>query len=526
LSEILDVQLAKLIASPAISTNAISGFQANTNPTTKGIDVTFTLANVLGISGINLYRNYVLDPGTAICVQSWSPAASRYVYTDLATDLQKQASAYYWLRLLPTGTSGTSVLVGPQNILLSPQLAAPVPDASISASHSGAVNGSVTVTVNVTGSAATQKIYVSGYKGNASYVAVVQSANSPLQFKLDATGETITLKAIGVSSGGTEAPSGPTTTLLLNGVLTIPATPQGVLVSQITTGNQITFPSSRDAGPTYKIYRGQRGDTFLLASLRATVTGTAGTIIYLDTAGLTGDWQYFIVATNAAGDSLPSSPASPFVLLTSAGIPRNAAVNTTNTATVDSIDGGSSVVVRIYGAGGVGTSYTRLTGFGALTRPNGSVSGLAYATLYVILWTGSAFSAVLTYPATLPDGYEFVGSLKTTVATGVVGSGATVTLVIDGAGHVSQANPNAVGSGYAAATVSVSGGGGSGAQVDPNVDPSGTIPSYTVRNGGTGYATIPTGTVIPGSGAGTVGGGGSTGGASGSRTGQDIALPI
>ncbi len=522
-SPISAVQLQKLISSPAISANAISGFQAATNAVTKGIDVTFTLTDLTGISAVNLFRNEILDQATATLIQSWQPSLADYDYSDTSLSLQAQATAYYWLELLPQGTSGTPLVIGPQNILLNPQLAAPVPSVSVSASHSAATNGVVKVTVNVTGTAASQKIYVSGYEGNAGFVAVYQNAQSPLQFNLNATGETITIKAIGVSSGGTEAASGPTTTLTLNGALTVPATPQGVLVNQISTGNQVSFPSSKDAGPTYKIYRAQRGQTFLLATLLATVTGTAGTIIYLDTAGLTGDWEYFIVATNTAGDSLPSTPASPAVLFTSAGLPPNTPANTTNTATIDSVDAGTNALVRIYGPGGVGTSYNRLTGFGTLARPNGTVSGLAYTTLYVILWTGTSFVAVTTYPATLPDGWEFVGSLKTTAATGVVGSGATATAVINGTGNVTNINATAVGSGYTSATVSIAGGGGSGAAATANVV-GGQVTSYTVTNAGTGYATVPTVTIIPGAGGGTVGGGGSTGSASGSRT--EAQLPL
>lgn len=508
-------QLSQLTASPPINANAISSFQAAQNSTTQGIDVTFEITDITGISGISLFRNYVLDQATATCIQSWNAAVADYDFSDTSTTLQEQASAYYWIELLPTGTSGSAVVVGPQNILLNPQLAPPVPSTSVSASSSAATNGFVTVTVNVTGAAASQKIYVSGYKGNAAFVAVAQASSSPIQFSLQATGETVTIEAIGVSAGGTEAASGPTTTLTLNGAMTVPATPQGVIVNQIATGNQITFPASKDAGSTYKIYRAQRGQTFLLATLLATVTGTAGTIEYLDTGGLSGDWEYFIVATNSSGDSLPSAPASPLVLFTSAGIPPNSPANTTNTATIDSIDAGTSALIRIYGPGGVGTSYNRLTGFGSLARPNGTISGAAYTTAYCILWTGTSYTAVTTYPATLPDGYEVVGSITTTAATGVVGTGATATAVVNGTGNLIQVNPVTGGSGYIAANVNIAGGGGSGAVVTANVVGS-QVTSYTVTNGGTGYATAPAITVVGGGSGGTTGGGGSTGGSGGS----------
>ena len=519
---ILTQQLNGLIASPAINANAISGFQAKSNALTQGVDLSFTLTDTTGIDTITLLRNFVLDAASATVLQSWQPMEADYTWSDTDTALQGQAAAYYWLVLSPVGTSGTALTVGPQSIELNPQLAAPVPATSISASHSAAVNGVVTVTVNVMGDAASQKIYVSGYKGNAALVAVAQQASSPLQFTLDATGENVTLEAIGVSLGGAEAASGPTTTLILNGTLTIPATPQGVVVAQISTGNQITFPASKDAGSTYKIYRAQSGQAFVAATLLATVTGTAGTIEYLDTAGLTSAWEYFVVATNDAGDSAPSAAATPPVLYTSAALPANVSGNTTNTATIDSVDAGTSALVRIYGPGGVGTSYSRLTGYGSLTRPNGTISGLAYSTMYGVMWTGIAFLAVVTYPATLPDHYEIVGQLTTTAPTGVSGSGATATAVINAAGNVIQVNPDNVGSGYSSATVSVAGGGGSGAQVIANVNAAGQITSYTVQNGGSAYATAPAVTVVGGTSTGTTGGGGSNGGTDGSRSGLEF----
>lgn len=515
----LSVQLGKLIQSPTISANAISGFKAASNSVTSGIDVTFTLTDLTGISNITLYRNYVLDPATATVLQTWLPSLSDYVWSDSDTALQQQASAYYWLLLSPQGTSGQSVQVGPQSILLNPELAAPIPATSVSASHGAVVNGQLMVTVNVTASSPSVKIYLQNYHGNPAFVAVAQQSRSPLQFTLDATGETITIKAIGVSAGGAEASTGPTTTLTLSGGATVPAQPQGVLVTQIASGNQISFPSSRDAGPIYKIYRAQRGQNFLLATLLATVTSTAGTVQYLDTAGLSGDWEYFIIATNAAGDSLPSNPSFPTILFTSATIPPNVPSNTTNTATIDSIDTGTNALIRIYGPGGPGTAYSRITGFGSLARPNGTITGLVYTTTYAIIWTGTTFLAVTTYPATLPDGYEWLGTVITTGATGVVGTGATVTLVIDGAGHVIQANSTAAGSGYVAASVNISGGGGSGAQVTANVSGTGTIPSYTVTNGGTGYATVPTAVVVGTASSGIPGGGGSAGGVGGYRGG-------
>lgn len=527
LSNAEQAALQALLSSPKISANCISYYLAAPNSTSKGVDVSFTITDITGIAAVTLLRNYNMDLGSATILNTWSvPEVANYVWSDTDAQLQTRGQAFYWIRLTATGSTGTNLDAGPQEILLNPQLVAPLAATDISASHAAVVNGTVVVTVNVSGGPASGsiKIYVSGYEGNPSAVAIAQQTQSPLQFTLDATGETITLEAINVSSGGSESPSGPTTTLLLDGVATVPAQPQGVSVAQIPTGNQITFPASREAVTSYSIYRAQRGQAFVSATVLATVAATSvGTLQYLDTDGLAGDWEYFIVAVSTIGSSLPSDPASPMVLLTSAGIPANAPVNTTNTATVDSIDTGSATEVRIYGAGGVGTSYSRITGYGSLSRPNGTINGLLYLTTYGILFTGTSYIASTTYTGTLPDTYELVGVIITTAATGVVGSGATVTLVIDTLGHVIQANPGAVGSGYIGALVSISGGGGSGAQVTPNVDTaSGTIISYTVTDGGSGYATVPTGTVNGTTGGGTVGGGGDTGTSDGSRSGSNI----
>jgi hypothetical protein len=518
LSNALMGQVRSLLASPVISANAVSKFLAEANSVTNGVDVTFRLTDITGVSTVTLLRNYVLDPATATVLQSWQPAVADYTWADSDGALQAQGQAFYWLLLAPQGATGKSVTVGPQQIVLNPQLVAPVEPTEISASSGPLVNGTVKITANVSGVTDSVKIYVSGYHGNVAEVAVASSASSPLQFVLDATGETVTLEAIGVSAGGVETPAGPTTAITLNGTATIPAKVQGIVVTQIGAGNQVNWPSSKDAGPTYKLYRAQRGQTFLLATLLATVTGSAGTLNYLDTTGLAGDWEYFVIATNGVGDSVPSDPSSPAILFTSASMPANTPANTSNNATVDSIDTGTATLIRIYGPGGVGTAYDRLTGFGTLTRPNGTIGGIAYLTPCVVMWTGTAFVIATNYPATLPDDYEPVGGLTTTGATGVVGTGATVDLVIDGGGHVIQANPVLLGSDYAAATVNVAGGGGAGAQIQANVDlPSGTIPSYTVLNGGTGYATAPTGTVVGAGAPGDVGGGGSTGGSSGNR---------
>jgi hypothetical protein len=104
--------------------------------------------------------------------------------------------------------------------------------------------------------------------------------------------------------------------------------------------------------------------------------------------------------------------------------------NTTNHATVDSIDAGTSATARIYGVGGVGTSWVRRNGYGTFPAfPAGTITGLAYATPYYVMWTGpnptfpgAAYAAFSLLPNALPDNFVFVGKV-TTVASG--GGGGT-----------------------------------------------------------------------------------------------------
>lgn len=454
------------MSTPAINANGVTQFEAVTNAVTSGVDVSFSIADATGMASITLLRSATMDPKQALVLQTWTASASAFTWSDTDTLLQQMGQAFYWLKLEPVNVTGDALTVGPQFILLNPSLLPPLPLAAISASHAAAANGAVLVTCNVSAIPGDDsvKIYISGYHGNAAFVAMAQRANTPLQFSLDATGETITLKAIAVSSGGAEAASGPTCTLALTGAATAAAQVQGVEVIQIAAGNQVQWPSSLEAGVTgYELWRGQRGDSFADASLLATAAATsAGTVIYLDTGGLSGDFQYFVIVDAASGNSPESAPANPQVLFSSALVPGNATANTTNTATLDSVDAGSSATARIYGPGGVGTSYSRNTGFGALTRPGGSVTGLAYLTVYYIIYevATQSYAATTSYSDSLPDGYEWVGVLQTCPVGGPVTATCSFTTGTGPSGilFVESVTPNNLGYGYGTASVTVSGG--------------------------------------------------------------------
>lgn len=478
------------MSTPTIGANNVSGFVVTSK--SGGTDIAFTLADMTGIASISLVRAEVMDIAQAIVLQTWSASESAFAWSDTDALLQQMGQAFYWLKLEPVNTiNGTEAIVGPQFILLNPSLLPPLPCNDISASHAAAVNGAVLITVNVDGilSGNSVKIYVSGYQANASFVAFAQHSTAPLQFTLEATGETITLKAIQVTSGGAEAASGPTCTLTLNSTATAPSKVEGVRVDQLSTGNQVSWPSSLEAGVTsYQLWRGDRGTSFGSASLLATIAATSvGTVLYLDGAGLAGDFQYFVIAVSSSGNSPASNPANPIFLYSSSQLPSNVPVNNLSAGFMDSIDAGSNVTVRIYGGGGVGTAWTRTAGYGTATRPAGSILGLAYATQYYILYSAGTYLALTTYSDTLPDNYEWVGVIFTCSVGGLVGTGATADGGVDGLGAINGIVIRNQGSGYTAAQF-VFTGGGSGAGADAIIV-GGAVTGFKNLAGGSGYST-------------------------------------
>lgn len=141
------------------------------------------------------------------------------------------------------------------------------------------------------------------------------------------------------------------------------------------------------------------------------------------------DWAIFSSAQTCG----PVGVQSGFLRSTSAA-PRGV-VNNSNNATVDSIDNGDGTdTIRVYGPGGVGSSFTIFDGQGNQTTvAAGTIGGAAQSTFYQIVWSAStgfrAFPNATQYVNSLLDKFFTIsGSLQTVAAGGgggVTGGGGT-----------------------------------------------------------------------------------------------------
>ena len=104
-------------------------------------------------------------------------------------------------------------------------------------------------------------------------------------------------------------------------------------------------------------------------------------------------------------------------------LPPNSPLNITNNATVDSIDAGTNATIRVYGPGGVGTSFTRFTGTSTTTIPAATLTGHAYSTKFYVVYDGSAYHVFTNYTDSLGDQYLWAGVLMTVAAGGGGGTG-------------------------------------------------------------------------------------------------------
>ena len=201
----------------------------------------------------------------------------------------------------------------------------------------------------------------------------------------------------------------------------------------------------------------------------------------------------------------------------SAGLQSSAAsepetnLNQTNFARVDSIGAGGSATIRVYGSGGVGTSWTSGSGTNTKVVPAGTILNVTYGTTQFVAWDGSKYQIKSSLSQVLPDGWIPVGS------TSVVSNGSglvlpTIAPVIT-SGHIIGFNVTNGGNDITGTLTFViaDSGGGTGATVGPATVSGGVLQSLGAGNPGSGYSGATTVTASGGVGGGIAGGGGASG---------------
>lgn len=137
------------------------------------------------------------------------------------------------------------------------------------------------------------------------------------------------------------------------------------------------------------------------------------------------DWAYYI-------DPAVCGPARVWSgLVRSTSVMPNVPPNQTNYCTVDSVPAGATATIRVYGSGGVGSTWSwQIGGTVKSGYPAGTLTGYAFSTAYYIVFdTQDLIFRVFTtaqYPSILPDTYIFCGKTTTCAADGtgvVVGGG-------------------------------------------------------------------------------------------------------
>jgi len=186
---------------------------------------------------------------------------------------------------------------------------------------------------------------------------------------------------------------------------------RGVMMHQLQSATSVLFDAASNAltyGPFTETYKEiQMPNVTLFWRVRSSYDGT--------------NWNDWLVYSSPATCG-PLGVSSGFLRSTAAA--PNMSLNTSNNCTADSFDAGGSATARIYGPGGVGTSWIHYDGQGGQTSiSGGSVPGLLNSKQYVLLYTAAGgYQAFQTIPSqmplTLPDGMIWSASITTAAAGG------------------------------------------------------------------------------------------------------------
>jgi hypothetical protein len=211
--------------------------------------------------------------------------------------------------------------------------------------------------------------------------------------------------------------------------LSAPQPPASLAVTAARGVFSIAIGASRGAAPSVQYFLESSSDaTFPSTTVAYALGSTLSLSLNLGNAA-----RYF-----RARAKYPSSNYSPYTYFGTAANPTavagglagsndilvNPPSNAVGNATVDSIDAGTSATVRIYGPGGVGSSWVQDYGQGTRSLPSGTITGLAYATAYYVAWdtVSQMFVAGANLAEVVSDNYAFAGKLTTVASGGTGGS--------------------------------------------------------------------------------------------------------
>jgi hypothetical protein len=293
-------------------------------------------------------------------------------------------------------------------------------------------------------------------------------------------------------------------------VFTAPPPPSQLLVTGANGSFSVSITTPRNAinAPIY-----QELSSSPLANFVSGVTTypvSTNTSYVLPNPGATLYWRLrssYNQQTWSSYLALPGAVSSG--LLSSAAAASNLSLNQSNYATVDSVANGSTATVRVYGSGGVGTSWTSILGNGSKVIPSGTILNVAYAANGYVVWDGQKYQLKPQLAQTFPDNWMPVGKVSVIAnASGLVLP--VIHAVVTGGAIVAYQIINA-GNGLTAAPVlSITDSSGSGATATAVVS-AGAVTQVTPGSAGSGYSSSPTVTATGGVSGGAAGGGGATG---------------
>jgi hypothetical protein len=269
-------------------------------------------------------------------------------------------------------------------------------------------------------------------------------------------------------------------------------------------------PANATNAPIYQQLQSATAANFT-AGLITYPTGT-GTSYVFPNPGATLYWRLRSSYDQNTWNNYSTQPGAVSAGLQSSAASEPAtALNQTNFARVDSIGAGSSATIRVYGSGGVGTSWTSGSGTNTKVIPAGTIMNVTYGTTQFVAWTGSQYQVKSSLSQVLPDSWTPVGS------TSVISNGAGLVLPsiepVITSGHIIGYNVTAGGNDITGTLTFVvnDSGGGTGATVGPATITSGVLTALGAGNPGANYTGATTVTPSGGVSGGVAGGGGATG---------------